>query len=884
MTRTTSRCAAVTAVALSASLSVGALALTPAAAQRPPGTVELQVLGITDFHGHLDPGAGTAPSVAGVLGGAVQALRAQNRDTVLVSSGDNIGASPFVSSSQQDEPTIDVLDAMGLAVSAVGNHELDRGAADLAERVVPRADVVHLGANVVGETPDLPEHEVVRTPSGVAVGFVGVVTEQTATLVPLSRTRGVRFTDPVAAANHVADALSDGDTANGEADVVVLLAHEGARSGAAAVDTCGELAAADDAFADLVRGVDADVDAVLGGHTHVTVDCHLPLPDGQLRPVLQAGAHGTALARLRLTWDTTSRRLVGADADVVPLAFRSPTPPPFRPDPAIEALVDDAETRADVAGGVVVGEITQDIPRAKTAGGAEDRGSESLLGGFLADVQLAATDGPDEGGAHIAFVHPGALRADLLRDDQDRDEAVGQVTYAEAAAVQPFANRLLTLALTGAQVERVLEEQYQPAGATRPFLALGVSKGLRYELDGARPVGSRVQEVTLDGVPLDRSATYRIALSSSLASRTDGFPTLAGGTDRRDTGLDELPVLVEHLRARSPVTPDSTARAVVLSTPSPTPTAAPPRVRDGPATERLAGDDRDAAAAAVVRDAFPTGPVPVVLVANGERSADGLAGGPAADVLGGPVLPVPSVDALAPIRGELIRLRPERIVVLGGPAAVSATTAAELQGFTSGTVTRLAGADRYATAARIATSVFSAPVRQVLVATATGAGTDALAAATAGARTDTPVLLVSRTGVPTHTLEALRVLQPRRIAVVGGTDAVTPAVLERLRGLAGRGAVTRLGGPDRYATAARSAQAFWPETYPVVHLSNGRASSDALAGVPAAGRASAPLLLVEPTCMPASTRRQLDRLRPTTVVVLGGEQSVSRTAAAGRAC
>ena len=223
--RLAGRAAALTAVALAA----GSLTTTtPAVAQTAaPGTVQLQVLGINDFHGHLDPGPGTAASVAGVLGGAVRTLRGENPNTVFVSAGDNIGASPFISSSQRDEPTIDVLNAMGLAASAVGNHEFDRGYADLADRVVPRAQFPILGANVEGESPALRDSHVVTTPSGVRIGFVGVVTQETGSLVAPSGIQGITFTDPVAAANRAADALSDGveSGTNLEADVVVLLAH-----------------------------------------------------------------------------------------------------------------------------------------------------------------------------------------------------------------------------------------------------------------------------------------------------------------------------------------------------------------------------------------------------------------------------------------------------------------------------------------------------------------------------------------------------------------------------------------------------------------------------------------------------------------------------------
>ncbi|MCW2606328.1 MAG: 5-nucleotidase protein [Frankiales bacterium] len=569
--RTAARTLALSTAAATA-LAAGVLA-TPAHAQAAP-TVELQVLGINDFHGHLDPAPGSAPSVAGVLGGAVKALRAENPDTAFAAAGDLLGASPFISSSQKDEPTIDALNAMGLdAASAVGNHEFDRGYADLAQRVVPRARWPYLGANVVGESPDLPSTNVVTTPSGVRIGFVGVVTGDTASLVSPAGIPGISFTDPAGAVDREATRLSDRDESNGEADVVVVLAHEGPSTSGTTAAACAEIAARDDAFGRILRGAGPDVDAIFAGHTHLTVDCEFPKAGGGVLPVLEASEYGKALGQLKLTYDTVTRSVTRVDGRVLPL-----TPTSYPADPAVEAVVDAAEARSAELGREVIGSITEDIPRAKTSSGAEDRGTESLLGNFVADVQLGATSGASQPGgpAQIALMNPGGLRADLLYGNQNAGEAPGQITYAEAAVVQPFANTLFTLTLTGAQLEQVLEEQYQPAGSSRPFLALGVSRGFRYELEGTAPAGSRISNLTLDGAAVSPTGTYRIVTNSFLAAGGDNFRTLAAGTDRRDTGQDDLAVLVAHFRASSPVTPDKTDRSVVRSLlPAPSPSATP---------------------------------------------------------------------------------------------------------------------------------------------------------------------------------------------------------------------------------------------------------------------------------------------------------------------
>ncbi len=363
-----------------------------------------------------------------------------------------------------------------------------------------------------------------------------------------------------------------------------------------------------------------------------------------------------------------------------------------------------------------------------------------------------------------------------------------------------------------------------------------------------------------DGTPVDGNVTVTTAGSSNFVLSTSASDvTLTYGLDEAGGSMPSAP-------EPQPTEPGPA--------PSPTP--------DEPGTKRLSGADRYATAARIVQDSFPAGPVPVLFIATGEAFADALAGGPAADVLGGPVLPVAKAAIPAPIRDELSRLRPARIVVLGGPGAVSDAITAELRGFTSGTVSRIAGLNRYDTAARVATTAFTAPVPQVLIANGLGFA-DALAGGAVGAKKNSPVLLVSQDSLPPETAAALRKLQPRDIAVLGGMSVVSNAVLEQLRGFTA-GGVNRLAGDNRYATAARLAQVFWPQTTPVVYLATGRNFPDALSGVPAAGRDAAPLLLVEPSCMPAATKREMDRLQPSTVVVLGGTATVSDAAAGGTVC
>ncbi|RKR88671.1 5'-nucleotidase [Micromonospora pisi] len=511
--------------------------------------VDLQLLNINDFHGRLESPAtvnGQPVGGAAQLAGLVNQLRAENPNTAFVSAGDNIGASTFISAIDGDNPTIDALNQMGVVASAVGNHEFDKGVADLTGRVTDRADFPLLGANVYrGNERVLPAYSV-STVGGVKVGFVGVVTEQTANLVSPDGIAGLTFRDAVAEANTVAGELKDGNPANGEADVVVLLAHEGAAT--ENIDSAAELAN-DPVFGKYTRA-NATIDVILSGHTHQPYAFEVPVPGtDKLRPVVQAEDYGQKLGKVTLTYDPATKSVTAADAALLDVVGAPQ-------DPAVAAIVATAKANAAELGKRELGKITADIKRGYT-NGQENRGIESVLGNFVADVQLAGTEAPGRGGAQIAFMNPGGLRADLLyRTD-------GTVTYSDAFSVQPFSNDVVTKSYTGAEIKAALEQQWQPAGASRPLLWLGVSKGFSYTYLPDAAQGSRITSMKLNGVAINPTATYRVTVNSFLASGGDNFAALGGGANPATTGDNDLTMLTDYLAANSPVTADPQPRSAI---------------------------------------------------------------------------------------------------------------------------------------------------------------------------------------------------------------------------------------------------------------------------------------------------------------------------------
>src|SRR5690554_691066 len=473
-------------VASTAALALAAsgLALAPVASA-DEGTTQIQVLAVNDFHGRIKADHANGLPGAAYVAGAVNHLRSEVPNTLFASAGDNIGASIFESFSLQDEPTIDALVEMGLDVSAVGNHEFDQGLADLVTRVLPRFSTTDggtygLGANVYfkgTKVPRLQEFSIQQI-DGVKVGFIGTVTTDPPNMVTPTGVAGLDFGDELEAIERVAGKLTDANEANGEADVIVVLSHSGFANG-----SCDALLADDSGFGDFLRSVPASVDAIFTGHTHQSYACDVPVGDSvQTRPVVQGLEYGKNLAQVVFTVDSDTKELVGAVGASLPLLKTElgdddkPVNVPVYPggaDASVAAIVQDALDQSAVVGEQEIGKISGNILRGGTKG--SDRGVESTLGNLIADIQLWATSNESFGGvpAQVGIMNSGGLREDLLF------EGDGTVTYKQVAAVQPFANTLVAMDLTGAQLKEILERQWKETG-DRPKLHLGISEGFEY--------------------------------------------------------------------------------------------------------------------------------------------------------------------------------------------------------------------------------------------------------------------------------------------------------------------------------------------------------------------------------------------------------------------
>ncbi|HEY9562228.1 MAG TPA: 5'-nucleotidase C-terminal domain-containing protein, partial [Nocardioides sp.] len=522
--------------------------------------VKLNLLGINDFHGRINANtvkwAGTLEQLTAAAG---------DSRTILVGAGDLIGASEFASAIDDDQPTIDVLNALGLDASSVGNHEFDKGWGDLRDRVIGsdgarNAQWDYLGANVYarGTTdPVLPEYASFEV-DGVTVAVIGAVTETTSSLVSPDGITEIEFGNAASAVNRVADELSDGNAENGEADVIVASFHAGASKGAGS-DYDAEVAKGGE-FAEIAN-LDADVDVIFNGHTHQVYAWDAPVPgvQGKTRPLVQTGEYGANVGQVEVTVDRSTgdvtaytarnvARTTVADEELIAEYPRVAQ---------VKSIVDGAIAHAGEVGNEPVGEITADITTAYNGATRDQRGEESTLGELVGN---ALRDGLPEGmTADIGIVNAGGgLRAELLHaGDTSKNPANtdGVVTYAEANAVLPFVNNVSLVKLKGADLKEALEQQWQPPTNSRPVLNLGLSDNVRVTTDASRPRGERITSVIVDGEPLDLERVYTVSTISFLASGGDNFSAFAKG-ESSDTGLVDRDLWINYLKTHKPISPD----------------------------------------------------------------------------------------------------------------------------------------------------------------------------------------------------------------------------------------------------------------------------------------------------------------------------------------
>ncbi|MGW0667338.1 bifunctional metallophosphatase/5'-nucleotidase [Streptomyces sp. NPDC002746] len=574
----------------------------------PDRTVDVQLLSFNDLHGNLEPPAGSAGTVnetqadgtvKAVPAGGVEYLASSLRTarkghpySITAAGGDMVGASPLLSGLFHDEPTIEALNKIDLDVTSVGNHEFDEGATELARlqnggchpvegcyekgKKFKGADFPYLAANVTSEKTGKPilKPYTVWKKNGVKVGFIGVTLEGTPNIVTANGVKGLKFHDEIETVNKYAKELDR----QGVKSIVALIHEGGAPASSSYNYDCDSPGAGDGIsgpITDIAKGISPKVDALVTGHTHQAYVCTIPDPAGNPRLVTSASSFGKLYTDTTLTYDRRTD-------DIVRTAVKGSGkkgPKHHRPTPAnpvsANHIVDRDQAPANDMTALIARWNTLAAPIANRPQGyisadINGRGStapEKPLGNLIADAQLEGLAPADKGGAVVAFMNPGGIRADLVYKASG-SEGDGVVTYGESFTVQPFTNMMNVLDLTGAQLVSALQQQVSGANEASPKI-LQVSKGLTYTLDMTKSGADRVvaDTIRLNGEAIDPAKTYRVAMNEFLAGGGDGFAALGEGTNKL-VGASDLDLFNDYLAAHStaaaPLAPPATDRIMVV--------------------------------------------------------------------------------------------------------------------------------------------------------------------------------------------------------------------------------------------------------------------------------------------------------------------------------
>ncbi|MCX4542829.1 bifunctional metallophosphatase/5'-nucleotidase [Streptomyces sp. NBC_01565] len=589
-----------TLAALAVTAGAGAMvaAALPAGAASGGGTaksrtVDVQLLSFNDFHGTLEAPQGSSGTVTerqadgttkAIPAGGVEYLATGLREarkgheySVTAAAGDMIGGSPMLSGLFHDEPTVEALNKLKLDVSSVGNHEFDEGKAELRRmayggchptdgcsefgKEYTGAEFKYLAANVTDEKTKRPmlNPTFIWQKGDVKIGFIGVTLEGTPDVVTADGVKGLKFGDEVETINKYAAELNK----QGVKSIVALI-HEGGLPANGAYnydcDVPGAGAGVSGAIVDIAKNVDPKVDALVTGHTHQAYACNIPDPAGNPRMVTSAASYGRLFTDTTLKYDRKTK-------DIVRTAASAPKPVnkivsrdlPKAPD--MTELITRWNALAAPVASRPMGFISADIA------GRGSEAPEKPLGDLIADAQLEATAPAAKGGAQLAIMNPGGIRADLAYKAAGA-EGDGVVTYGESYTVQPFNNLMNIVDLTGAQLITALQQQVSgTVNGPNPKI-LQVSKGFTYTLDMTKTGADRivVDSVKLNGAAIDPAKTYRVAMNEFLAGGGDGFTVLKEHKNKL-VGVPDLEAFNAYLAKSTeaaPIAPPAADRITVV--------------------------------------------------------------------------------------------------------------------------------------------------------------------------------------------------------------------------------------------------------------------------------------------------------------------------------
>ncbi|MGD9701100.1 MAG: 5'-nucleotidase C-terminal domain-containing protein [Acidimicrobiia bacterium] len=518
----------------------------------------ISIIGLSDFHGQLDPTTLAYDGLAQQVGGGGhlatmfdEEAAALPGETLLLAGGDNVGASPPNSGLLEDMPAIDVENAWGLDATAYGNHEFDYGVERLL-RQQERANFPFLATNIVdevtGEAPDWVTPSVVFNVNGIDVGVIGAELQNTPELVSAGATAGLVFLPEAERIAAESQRLSEQGI-----KVQVVVIHQGTETGSNAVDGKAAVPWAGPIIGIAEALADTSVDAMIVGHTHRV--SNLMVGDILVTEGINAGASFSVLQlmvkRGDVVWAGGSTR-VAKDLGVTPRADA-------------QAIIDDANAQTAVLREEVIGTQTIDLTRDL------NRMRESILGDLVADAMLAKYPGVE-----AAYTNSGGLRASILQATGAPPGVPGEITWGEVFALLPFGNRTVIFTLTGAQLTQALVNGFTPF--CDPTFAGGTGRnpqvaGLKitFTCTGTTPTITEMSKAPPGGTvtPIGPADTVRIVTNDFMFTGGDGYTVFTQGTNVAQPGDALLDIVVDYLKANTPITAAPAAGRITAPPPPP---------------------------------------------------------------------------------------------------------------------------------------------------------------------------------------------------------------------------------------------------------------------------------------------------------------------------
>ncbi|MGG1483244.1 bifunctional metallophosphatase/5'-nucleotidase [Peribacillus castrilensis] len=481
--------------------------------------IQLQLLGVNDFHGQLNKYqmvSGTMAGGAEYLAAYLKKYKQENPNTLLVHAGDMVGGSPPISSQFQDEPTIEFLNLLHFDVGTPGNHELDEGVNEMKRLIhggfnkktgyFQGANTAYSSANIIDRKSGLPllPPYVIKQMDGIDIGFIGVVTKETNMYVSPENRKEVEITDEVSAINRTVKILKDKGI-----KVIVVLAHNSAKSEKAGANSTG-------ALVDMAPKIDDEVDVIFAGHSHEYANT---VAAGKL--IVQAYSNGNAFSQVNLEIDPHTKIIVKKQAKIIATSHQH-----IKPDEETVALLNKYRKRLGSKFNQVIGEMPEEIRRNQDANG------ESPLAKMIAESEREAM------GVDIAFVHQGEMRKSLKK---------GKITVEDLYTNVPMGHSVSKLILTGEQIKLALEQQW-----TKDYENRLQTVGLTYDWEAKAPIGSRVVVLKdKKGQEIQPNNEYEVAVSNYLASGGDNFTAFEQGR-LVESGPQVVTALIRHIQQKYP--------------------------------------------------------------------------------------------------------------------------------------------------------------------------------------------------------------------------------------------------------------------------------------------------------------------------------------------